>query len=195
MSIVDPRGARLRDRFFALRAAASSPGNAGTAAALRAEVDTIDAPPVASVEGLAISFFPTSRFKQLRFIDASEVDASLRPLFARPSAELSHLIAVFVDPEELSYRSFENIIDLDRRFDGIARARLGFGAPARLADGVYQLSLNASARVRALLTGLDALDVYAPPLNPRSRGGRRFIFHSPQLGERLTQKLRQALPE
>lgn len=189
-------GARLRDRFFELSAA-------GAAASARerqrfvAECDVFAIEPVVELDGLSVSFCPSARFRALRFVAAERIDASLRELFARPSAGMPELAAVFVDPEEFSYRSFENILPLDRYFDGLAlelglsgREKLG---PQRNAKA-YRLRLDAAPEVRAALHGLDGLELYLDPQNPGSRGGRRFICHSARLADALTEAVRTALP-
>src|SRR5262249_26778972 len=53
------------------------------------------------IDGLSVSFFPSARRKVVRFVDVGRVDERARSLYARPSRELPHLAAVFVDPEEL----------------------------------------------------------------------------------------------
>ena len=72
--------------------------------------------PTLVLEGLSIYFHPTAGAKLVRFVDEEKIPLALRDKFARPSAQLPHLCAVFVDPEELSYRTYENILPLDRYF-------------------------------------------------------------------------------
>ncbi len=182
-------GERIRDQFFALRGG-SDPG----ARPLREAVEQLDAEPVARLRGLAVSYFPTVRFKQLRFVDAAELPEDLRPLFARPCAGLPELAAVFVDPEELTYRSFENILSLDRLFTGLGASPVRFTPPTALASGVSRLSASVSSPLHARLAQLDSLGLYVRPLNAASRGGQRFIFHCAELAAVLTAALREALP-
>jgi hypothetical protein len=184
------RGLALRERLFELR----ERGAVDAIAALRDEIAQLDLPALTQVDGLALSCCPSARFQQLRFVEFSAIDPELHPLFAAASHASPHLAAVFVDPAELSYRNFENIIELDHRFVGIARKRVTFDKLERLADGIYRTPLQASAQVQELLVGLDALGLYTPPLTPHSRGGQRFIFHSEALGQRLTRALREVLP-
>lgn len=185
----------LRDRFFAL-----SSGDAGEEEKrrFRAKVNATYAEPVLELDGLSLSFFPSARFKSLRFVEADRIDDAHRPLFARPSAPMPNLAAVFVDPEEFSYRNFENILPLDHWFAGVEldldlsdRKRLGHGkqAPA------YQFRLQASPDARSALVGLDALGLYLKPHNAESRGGTRFIFHAMRLSEALGEAVRAALPK
>jgi hypothetical protein len=184
------RGLALRERLFELR----ERGTLDAIAALREEIEQLDLPALTQVDGLALSCCPSARFQQLRFIEFAAIDPELRPLFAAANEASPHLAAVFVDPAELSYRNFENIIELDHRFVNIVRERVDFGELEPLADGIYRAPLRASAHVQQQLVGLDALGLYTPPLTPRSRGGRRLIFHSEALGQALTRALREVLP-
>lgn len=184
-------GAHTRDRFFALHAS----GTELEKRTFRAEVDALAGEPTTCVQGLSLAYHPSARFKQLRFLDATLLDDQVRPLFARPCAELPELAAAFVDPEELCFRSFENIICLDRLFPPIEHGALRLGKPKRVGKGIFQLSISVSAAVRAQLERLDQLDLYVRPLNAVSRGGQRFIFHCAALAEALTPALRHALPK
>ncbi|WP_171166988.1 hypothetical protein [Streptomyces sp. I05A-00742] len=183
----------LRDRFFAL-----STGQAPADEVQRylADVDATgtDTEPAALLDGLAVSWHPTARHKAVRFVDAERIDASVRELFARPSEDAPYLAAVFVDPHELSFRTFENILPLDRLFEG-APLGLELTRRVRLAEGAYTFSVRLPDEARARLEGLDGLNLYVPPLNAGSRGGERFIFHSALLAQALTEAVAEALPE
>lgn len=191
---------RLRDQFFALSArshdeSAESAKAEKARARFRATVDALDVPSTASVQGLALSYFPTARFKQVRFLDASVLDESVRDRFARPCAKLPHLAAAFVDPEEFSYRTFENIICLDRWFESITAADVSMSRRRRSHRLAYNRAVRVSPELAALLAELDELGVYSQPLNASSRGGKRFIFHAAALAAALTEALREALPK
>jgi hypothetical protein len=180
----------LRDRFFTL-----SDGRASTDEVdrYRAEVDTVDADPVAELDGLAVSWHPTARFKAVRFVDAERLDAGVRDLFARPSVSAPDMAAVFVDPREYSFRTFENILPLDRLFADIP-VDVDLVDLVQLAAGAVSFTANVSTGARERLDGLDGLGLYVPPLNAGSRGGERFIFHSAVLAEALTAAVSRALP-
>ncbi|MBN6052232.1 2OG-Fe(II) oxygenase, partial [Nonomuraea sp. RK-328] len=182
---------RLRDRFFALSAGQAP---AEEVARYLAEVDATDTEPAATLDGLGVSWHPTARFKAVRFVDAERIDEGVRERFARPSELAPHLAAVFVDPRELSFRTFENIVPLDRWFADVP-LRLELGEPEELAKDVYASSLRLPDAGRARLEGLDTLGLYVPPLNAATRGGERFIFHSALLAEALTEAVRNAMPE
>jgi hypothetical protein len=185
----------LRDRFFALSSGTASEEEKRR---FRAQVDSIDSEPVLELDGLAVSHHPTRRFKGLRFVEADRIDATLRPLFARPSPQMPDLAAVFVDPEEFSYRTFENILPLDRFFDGLP-LELELGKRKALGGSKqpvgYTFSLQADEQTKQALASLDSLGLYVCPQNPESRGGQRFIFHAAGLSEALTTAVRDALPK
>jgi hypothetical protein len=183
--------AQLRDRYFTLH---TTTPTADEARAFRAEVDEVDAEPEATVDGLPVSAFPTRRHKALRFFEASRVAEPLRADFARPLPRLPHLAAGFVDPSEFSFRTFENIVSLDGFFDGLPLDEVKLEQRTRFGDKqVYAFALGASDAVKARLSQLDALGLCVPPLNARSRGGERFIFHSTQLAEALGRAVKEGL--
>ena len=182
----------LRDRFFAL--SAHRDPDPEEVARYLAEVDATDTEPTTTVDGLAVCWHPTARHKAVRFVEAWRIDADVRDLFARPSEEAPHLAAVFADPRELSFRTFENIIPLDGLFDGAAMA-FELSDRVELAPGAFSFAIRLPEGDRALLERLDALDLYVPPLNAASRGGDRFIFHSALLADALTQAVAKAMPE
>lgn len=179
-------GERLQARFFACM---RDPGQAREQ--LMAEVNAVYTAPTTTLQGLALSYFPSARFKLLRFVDAALLDPAVRPRFARPCAELPELAAVFVDAEELGYHNFENIVELGRLFGRDATAR--FVDSEALAAGVLRMRLAASPSLREALARLDELGLYVRAQGP-SRGGQRFIFHSAELAAALTDGLRKALP-
>jgi len=180
----------LRDRFFALSSGRAAPAEV---ARYRAQVDATHAEPAATLDGLGVSWHPTARHKALRFVDAERIDGGVRELFARPSEAAPHLAAVFADPRELSFRTFENIIPLDRLLDG-PPLELSLGNRTKLAKNAYSLPLRPSPAARERIDRLDALELYVPPLNAGSRGGERFIFHSARLAEALTVAVAKAMP-
>ncbi|WP_327090225.1 hypothetical protein OIE66_06275 [Nonomuraea sp. NBC_01738] len=180
----------LRDRFFAL-SAGDAP--AEEVALYRAEVDATDAGAAATVDGLEVCWHPSARFKAVRFIDAELIDERVRELFARPSADAPYLAAVFVDPHELSFRTFENIVPLDRLLDGVP-LEMELTGRTEFAKEAFSFSLSLPEQARERLERLDGLNLYVPPLNAASRGGERFIFHSALLAEALTAAVADALP-
>lgn len=180
--------ASLRDRFFELSAQRSADH-----AAFLEQVAAVETPAITRVDGLPVSAWPTRRFKAVRFFDADLVDAKLRDVFARPLPQLPHLAAAFIDPADLSFRNFENIVGLDGFF-GAGQTKLSLASRSRFGTkDVYAFSLEASDAVKARLSQLDGLHLYVPPLNRGSRGGERFIFHSTELADALTTAVKDGL--
>ncbi|WP_405614485.1 hypothetical protein [Streptomyces sp. NBC_01508] len=187
----DESRVELRDQFFTLSAGQAP---ADEVAHYRAQVNATETEFAATIDGLAISWHPTARHKSVRFVEAELIDADVRELFARPSEDAPYLAAVFVDPRELSFRTYENILPLDRLFTGVP-LDLELTERAELAAGVHAFALRLPADARASLERLDTLNLYVPPLNAVSRGGERYIFHSALLADALTGAMAQALPE
>jgi hypothetical protein len=192
-------GLRLRDLFFAvLRAPYDPHGLRGAAleAAKRELLDgaeALDVAPCARVQGLALSWFPTRRYKLLRFVEAERIEAGARASFARPCAGLPELAAAFVDPAELGYHDFENIVGLDRLFGELTAAHARLRKLRRIGAGVHRGRLEVSPELAQRLAQLDGLGLYAPPRDV-SRGGSRFLFHSAALAAALDRALLEALP-
>ncbi|MFI0449450.1 hypothetical protein [Actinomadura sp. 6N118] len=188
----------LRDRFFALSTGDAPAEEVDRHRAevdrYRAEVDATDGEPATTIDGLAVSWHPTARFKVVRFIDAERIDADVRDLFARPIETAPYLAAVFADPRELSFRTFENILPLDRLFSDVP-LELELTECEEFAKGAYTFSLQLPPTARARLEELDSLELYVPPLNAASRGGDRFIFHSAMLAEALTTAVTKAMSQ
>ena len=190
----DPSLLDLRDRFFTL---ASTPTSEEERSTYRQRVENIHVDPVLEIDGLGISFHPSARFKAVRFVPVEKIEPEKRSLFARPSSSMPHFAAVFVDPEEYSFRTFENILPLDRWFEGIEHSvkfemEEVFGAPRHVFG--YRYSMHTSEEMTRVLTALDTLQLYTEPLNSTSRGGKRFIFHAANLAASLTNAMKEALP-
>lgn len=149
------------------------------------------ATPVAAIHELTVSFFPSSRFPCLRFVDTKQLIDAEEGLFAIfPVGKEEERAAVFVDPRQLSYHNFENILPLD----AFVKAR----------DDAFQFDLEEttsqwwshtkSFRLSGstqCLNQVAALDLYTEPSNLESRGGRRFIFHSSSIADALSRAIRR----
>ena len=154
-------------------------------------------------EGIGISFFPTQSQKQHRYVQGlpSSIDASLKNYFAQ--SKLEGTCVVFIDPEELSYHNFENILPVDCVFernqnqseDGDQQQqRLAFSLSDKKTfekkEDVVSFTLTGST---SSLLDLAELNLYNPVLNEGSRGGKRFylsIFSSEQSSDRSSERNR-----
>lgn len=174
--------ARLRARYFEARELGE---RARAEVRAAAEVAT----PVEPIElaGVAASSHPAGPWCALRVVRASEVPAAERARFALPGRE--GFAAVFVNPRELDFRTFEGVLGLDDWFEDVECA----AREAReLGEGVYAFGVEGPEGV---LETVDAADLYVAPLNGAQRGGRRMIFHAAPLARALTEALRDRLPE
>ena len=181
--------ARLRDRYFALA------HEGATDAAFLAQVDATSATtPAFERDGLGLSWHPTRAHKVVRYVPAETIPGSIRPLFARPIPDLPHLAAAFVDPYELSFYSYENIIGLDAFLASASAPVLALESSASLGPGVLAGRLACEESTSEALRALDRLGLYAAPLDPGMRGGGRFVFHAAALASALADALRRALP-
>lgn len=183
-------GHALLHRFLRLDPHADAAAREQLAAMLDAAVA---APATTRLRDLDVSWYPTARFAALRFVEASELPEPVRHAFARPCAALPELAAVFVDPDQLSYHCFENVVGLDRMFMGLPHESLRLRAPQQAAAGILRFDLQLDARLAAQLASLDRLGLLVPPRG-RWRGGRRFLFHAAPLADTLTAALLHALP-
>ena len=151
------------------------------------------------VQSMAISFYPTSKFRVLKFIE--DLDNILEDEWASFFAQVMatpKLFAVFVDPVELSFHNFENIIPLDKWLETTlnggskhSKLDLTLSNMAALGNrGIFTCKLGGDST--GILQQLSALDLYVKPLNKETRGGERFIFHSALLSSALTEALQQS---
>lgn len=113
---------RVRDLYLAQRQGEAA---AALAELLRQAATKIERVGELAIRDLSISAHPCQRFLSLRFVDLREIEPKRRVLFACPLPSLPTLAAVFVDPEEFNFRTFENILPLDRLFGDEEVAGLG----------------------------------------------------------------------
>ena len=123
------------------------------------------------VKGMKVSFHPTANFKVVKFIEP--LDERLDPFFAQ-IMDTPKLFVVFVDPAELSYHNFENVVHLDRWIEWKQEDALTLSLtdvqnvqPGR---EVFMCSLNGPSC--GLLEDLSRLNLYVPHLIKRHRAGK-----------------------
>ncbi|KAL2816474.1 hypothetical protein BJX63DRAFT_387417 [Aspergillus granulosus] len=147
-----------------------------------------------SIEGMEVSCSPSASHKVLKFIENLDqrIDLRLVPGFAQ-IIESPSLFAVFVDPLELSYHNFENIVPLDRWIEAHAEdIKFSLTTPEQPSPihGLVTCKLNGPST--SLLKELSSLELYTQPLNKDTRGGQRFIFNSTLLSRALTNAIRRS---
>lgn len=149
------------------------------------------------VLSLKVSWHPSQRHKQLRFLPADSVPPGQRALCHKTRCLEQDFIAVFADPLELNYQCFENILPLATLFEQEGAA-LAPGALTRLYLSseleAYTLKVNPTPSALAALDALACSELYLSPSAGSSRGGQRFIFHSAGLADALTSMVSSALP-
>jgi hypothetical protein len=151
----------------------------------RAVVAIVEEPqPLLEVQGLCLSYYPTQSKRLVRF---AEMDGDAEQLLA----EIGGCKMCFADPGELNFRTFENIIPLDRAFAG-ARLKLTLGKAEAMTKDASIVRLCLGGESVETLLELDRLGLYVAPLNSAARGGTRFIFSSAALAATLTEALRKA---
>lgn len=135
-----------------------------------------------SVEGMSLTPNPTSENKLVKFTESIEfTDPVLEQYFVKNNLGM---LMVFVDPQELSYHNFENIIHLDKYIKTFKSINFSFDNVHKYKNkDIFVLDLLGS---NDLLLKLNDLDLYTIPLNKSSRGGKRFIFNSKLLSEELS---------
>jgi hypothetical protein len=153
------------------------------------------------VQGMDISFYPSTTFSVLKFIENLDglVDEELIPCFAQ-IMDQPKLFAAFVNHVELSFHNFENIVPLDLWMETRLVSKAGqdselsssFSNPQQIAGNydIWTCKLDDSSS--KLLLELSLLDLYVSPLNKASRGGDRFIFQSTILSKSLTRAVQQS---
>ncbi|CEL04085.1 hypothetical protein ASPCAL05217 [Aspergillus calidoustus] len=148
----------------------------------------------ASIDGMQVSCCPSASHKVLKFIENldQKIDV-LSVVFFAQILETPRLFAVFVDPLELSYHNFENIVPLDRWMEAHGgNLELSFTPPKRPSFLHDILTCELDGESVSLLKELSSLDLYTQPLNKEARGGQRFIFHSALLSKALTSAIRNS---
>lgn len=135
-------------------------------------------------EGLTLSPQQTARFTSPRIFDKRSLSRTFTKHCERV-AGMRDFIVVYVDPDEWTFRTYENILPLDRL---IPHTELALDDHRELAHEIHRFTL------RGDLPAFDELPLYATPLNAGTRGGKRYIFHAAALADALTEAVRTALP-
>lgn len=135
--------------------------------------------------GLKFSYFPFNNMRMLRYIDPNIITlpTEYEPMFA--CKESGHFM-VFIDPRELSYHNFENIIPMDNFVPKFNNEQILQSVKKHNNLPIYFLNFENKCELNDLILNFDKMNLYVPPLNKDSRGGKRFIYHSKTLADYLT---------
>ena len=148
-------------------------------------------------QGISLSFHPSANFKLVKLIEDLTLDENVglewEPYFARVM-DTPNLFVVFVDPAELSYHNFENIIPLDRWVERHTPGGLSLTLDEfhQVADKREVFTCKLQGASRDLVKMIPSLDLYTEPLNKATRGGSRFIFHSALLSKALSKAVKSS---
>lgn len=152
---------------------------------------------IEEAQDITISFHPSRQYSLVRFVNwvvPCETESS-HGVYARVVSNPNFYV-VFVNPAELSYHNFENIIPIDRWFE--RALPVAHQAPVlnfhysqmteprmskTMSRPCMRFSLGGDTR---FLEKLGSLDFFVAPVNIDQRGGKRFIFQSAILADALT---------
>lgn len=133
---------------------------------------------------MKISSVKESRFTLSRFF--KDLESFILP---EELENLSHFERRFdftigyIDPADLSFHNFENILDIRDKFSYIKFSplrRVGY-------HNIFKSSLD--SRTVEQLLNYDKYNLYIEPQNSDSRGGRRFIFANSELADCISSSL------
>jgi len=143
-----------------------------------------------TINNMEVAPYPTASHKMVRFIEEplDEENPVIEEFFVRN--ELGLLIG-FVDPRDLSFHNFENIVNLDSLFTTDQDFPIS-NFKKHGENEVYTFDLSDSSK---MLLFLDKCGLYTTPINKLSRGGERFIFASRTLGNSLTSAIKNYIPD
>ncbi|KAH7124846.1 hypothetical protein B0J13DRAFT_511141 [Dactylonectria estremocensis] len=151
------------------------------------------------IGGMTVSFYPSRTFSIMKFIeDLDEKVGNDESTVYAQLMDTPKLFAVFVNPADLSYHNFENIVPLDTWLESTLLKQHAPELEVSITESmqvqrdreVFTCKLQGAAG--AMLKDLSSLDLYVPPLNNGTRGGERFIFHSALLSKALTGALKSS---
>jgi len=152
------------------------------------------------LRGMNISFHPSANFKVVKLIEGLDSVEHESALFFAQVMDTPKLFAVFVDPAELSFHNFENIVPLDRwiewkledKCDGDGGLSVSLVDPHQVQTDRDVFTCNFRGAACDIVKKLSSLDLYVAPLNKATRGGERFIFHSGLLSKALSEAVRSS---
>jgi hypothetical protein len=150
--------------------------------------------------GMNISFHPSANFKVVKLIEGLDNMEHESALFFAQVMDTPKLFSVFVDPAELSFHNFENIVPLDRWIEwkleekciGDGGLSLSLADPHQVQTDRDVFICNFRGAACDIMKQMSSLDLYVAPLNKATRGGERFIFHSALLSKTLSEAVRSS---
>lgn len=129
------------------------------------------------INNMKITPYPCNNNLMMQYLDI-EIDDVHKQYFIKNNLGL---YMVFINPIDLSYHNFENIIDLNDytlKYTTINKKITNYLK--------YPSHDVISFEIENNLLQIDQLDLYSIPLNKNTRGGKRLIFKSNSLSNKLT---------
>ena len=134
-----------------------------------------------NINGLTLSSHPSAEHIMIKYFDNIEFDDEFIGQYYAINS--SNMYIAFVNPTELSYHNLENILNLDLNFQK-NNLNYSINSISKYENmDVYKFDLLGSTDI---LLKLDELKLYTTPFNNDFRGGKRFIFSSKILANKLT---------
>ncbi len=131
------------------------------------------------IENVRISPFPSKSHCIIQWLD---IKNKLPPSLAEHYISNNGLVMCFVNMYDLSYRNFENIIDLNSHCEKI-NLHDDYDSFEKLDLDVYKFKIDSSF---LQLMDISKLNLLTKPLNSNDRGGKRLIFQSEHLAKLLS---------
>jgi hypothetical protein len=132
---------------------------------------------IININGLQASNIYTSEYTMLRYSSMQSFSRNEKKKILNNYEVNNDFITYYINPSTMSYNNIENILDIDidtncklSNFSNICENK------------VFHCTIS---NISELLK-LHELDLYALPLNSNSRGGKRMIFSSKKLSNKLT---------
>lgn len=140
-----------------------------------------------TINGIDSCPYPTKNKFVVRYIEEPSKE-ELGELFNQFFIKKNHFILTFIDPRDLSYHNFENIIPLDKFIQNNCKSYLSITNVFKYdKKSIYKFTL---VDKEDLLLQIDQLHMYSNPMNQSVRGGKRFIFSSKTLSYYLTKAIK-----
>jgi len=139
------------------------------------------------INGLEMSTHPSLINTVVRYIPEDKLELDDLVLKSKIIKNELNMYVVFVNFDDLSYHNFENILHMDNYLhDKIKNDKLVIKSVNNKVGGldIHLFELERT-KITDILLKLNDLDLYVTPMNKMTRGGKRFIFSSKSLSDKV----------